>query len=188
MSGNDLICNVEDSLLLIVDIQTKLTAAMPIKVLARLQKYTSLLLKAADLLDVPVVATEQYPKGLGALEPEIVRLLPEDADRIDKTCFSCVNQEHILETIHKSGRKQIIITGMEAHICVLQTTLDLLVRDYSVFVVMDAICSRRRENYETAIQRMGSSGAVICDSESVVFEWLSDASHEHFKYISSLVR
>ncbi len=93
MAGNDLICNVEDSLLLIVDIQTKLTAAMPVKVLVRLQKYTSLLLKAADLLDVPVVATEQYPKGLGALEPEIVRLLPEDADRIDKTCFSCVNQE-----------------------------------------------------------------------------------------------
>lgn len=188
MSANNLLCNIEDSLLVVVDIQTKLTSVMPMKVLARLQRNSGLLLKSASLLGIPIIATEQYPKGLGAMEPEIVRLLPDDAVRIDKTCFSCVAEESFLEAIQESGRKQIILIGMEAHICVQQTTMDLLAKDYSVFIVTDAICSRQRENYETALHRMGDAGAAICDSESVVFEWLRDAKHEHFKYISSLVR
>ena len=182
------LCQAEDSLLAIVDIQTKLTAAMPMKVLARLQRNSGMLLKAASLLEIPIIATEQYPKGLGSLEPEIVRLLPETAARIDKTCFSCAEQETFMEAVEKSGRKQIIIAGMEAHICIIQTTMDLLARGYSVFVVTDAICSRQRENYETALNRMGNAGAQICDTESVIFEWLRDANHEHFKYISTLIR
>lgn len=188
MTRSNLKCNVEDSLLVVVDVQTKLTAAMPIKVLARLQKYTSIVLKGASMLNVPVIASEQYPKGLGSLEPEIGRLLTDNSTVIDKTCFSCVDSKHFMETIEKSGRKQIIVVGMEAHMCVSQTVMDLLEKDYIVFVAMDAICSRRRENYDIAIKRMGDAGAIITDSESVVFEWLRDANHEHFKYFSSMVR
>lgn len=187
MSRKNFVCDVDDSFLIIIDVQTNLTTAMPVKVLARLQRYFNFMLKAAELLGVPVIATEQYPEGLGSLEPEIIGRLPENAVRIDKTCFSCVGNEKFLETIQESARKQIVITGMEAHMCVSQTAMDLIEKDYSVFVVMDAICSRRRENYENAIQRIGSAGGIITDAESVVFEWLRDANHKHYEYLSSLI-
>ncbi len=188
MTNNSLLCNSENSALVIVDIQTKLTSAMPMKVLARLQRNSALLCKAADLLNVPVLASEQYPTGLGELEPEIVKLLPENAIRIDKTCFSCMEHEGFVEALKETGRKQVILIGMEAHICILQTALDLTNQGFSVYVVSDAICSRQRENYETAIQRMNTAGVTVCDSESVVFEWLRDAKHEHFKEISDMIK
>ena len=86
------------------------------------------------------------------------------------------------------GRKQIILTGIEAHICVLQTAMDLQNAKYDVFVVNDAVCSRQRENYENALQRLQQAGVIICNTESVLFEWLRDSRHEHFKTISALIR
>ena len=187
MTNNPLLCNANDSVLVIIDIQTKLTSAMPLKVLARLQRNSGLLLKAADLLKIPVIASEQYPKGLGNLEPEIVKMLPDHTIRIEKTCFSCADSQEFMEALKETGRNQVIIIGMEAHICVLQTALDLIQQDFTSFVVTDAICSRQRENYETALHRISRSGASICDSESVAFEWLGDSKHEHFKTLSKMI-
>ncbi len=182
------LCDVETSALGIVDIQTHLTAVMPAKVLARLQRNAGLLIKAAGALNVPVFASEQYPQGLGNLEPDIAKLLPDTAMRYEKTCFSVTGADGFLENLSSSGRKQIILAGIEAHICVLQTAFLLLQAGYTVFVVADAVCSRHRESYETALERMRQAGVVISDAESVIFEWMRDARHPQFKQLQSLIR
>lgn len=188
ITGNPtLLCNENDASLVVVDIQTKLTAAMPVKVLARLQRNTGLLLKSATLLNMPVSATEQYPKGLGSTEPEILKMLPNSTSMYEKTSFSAAGAEGFISDLEDSGRKQIVIAGMEAHVCVLQTALDLFSRGYEVFVIADAVCSRQRESYETALIRMRQTGIVISDAESILFEWLRDAKHEQFKSIQSLL-
>ena len=185
---NQYLCDSNDSILIVIDIQPKLTAAMPPKVLARLQRNSTLLLKTASQLNIPVIATEQYPKGLGKIEDEILKLMPDGSTCIEKTCFSCVGADKFMQTLKSSGRRQAILLGMEAHVCVYQTAVDLIQEGYTVFVVIDGVCSRQRENYETSLQRMRQAGVAACDTESVIFEWLRDASHKDFKSISSLLR
>jgi nicotinamidase-related amidase len=181
------LCDARNSVLLIVDIQSRLTAVMPPKVLARLQRNVTMLLQAAQKLRIPVFASEQYPQGLGPLEQDIVRLLPEGSRRYSKTAFSLSGDPGFSRDLEAAGRRQVILTGMEAHICVLQTAIELGAAGYSVFVVADAICSRHRENYETALSRMRRAGVTVCDAESVVFEWLRDARHEQFKPLQALI-
>ncbi len=188
VKSNLLLCDSNNSTLVIIDVQERLTEAMPAKVLFRLKKNITLLIKAADSLSIPIFATEQYPKGLGSMEQEIVEILPSNALRFEKTCFSCVGADNFLEKLKSSGKKQIILLGLEAHVCVLQTAIDLLVNDYQVFVVIDGICSRHRENYEASLLRMRQSGIITCIAESVLFEWLRDSKNEHFKMLSELVR
>jgi nicotinamidase-related amidase len=183
-----LVCAREASVLAVIDIQTRLTAVMPAKVLARLQRYTGLLIKAAATLGIPVYVTEQYPQGLGRLESEIEKLLPAGARRYEKTAFSCCGAEQFTADLRATGRKQILLTGMETHVCILQSALDLLLLGYQVFIVSEAVCSRHRESYETALDRLRQAGAVIINAESVVFEWLRDARHEHFKILQPLLR
>jgi isochorismate hydrolase len=182
------LCDANDSSLLIVDIQTQLTAAMPVKVLARLQRNAGLLLKTGALLNMPVYATEQYPQGLGNTESEVMKLLPEYTKMYEKTAFSASGAEGFLDDLKKSGRKQIVIAGMEAHVCILQTAVELFDQGYQVFTVADAVCSRQRESYETALLRMRKLGVIIADTESILFEWLRDAGHEHFKSVQGLLR
>ena len=182
-----LTCDADASVVLVIDIQTKLTPVMPVKVLARVQRYTSLLLKSANLLDIPVFVTEQYPKGLGNLEPDISVLLGANSRKYEKTTFSCTGAGKFMEDLSRTNRKQIIIAGMEAHICVLQSALELLTAGYQVYVVADAVCSRHRESYETALSRLHQAGVSIVNAESVLFEWLRDARHEQFKTLQALV-
>jgi isochorismate hydrolase len=182
------LCNADNSCLVVIDIQTRLTSAMPIKVLARLKRNINILLQGADKLSIPVLTTEQYPKGLGPTEPEIVDLLPEHALNFEKTCFSCTGSEKFMQQLKETGRKQIIIAGIEAHVCVLQTAIQLIAEDYQVFASADCICSRHRENYEASLKRMRQAGVVICNAESVLFEWLRDAKHDNFKELSQLVQ
>lgn len=185
---NAALCDCDDSILVIIDVQTRLTRTMPTKVLARLQRYIGLLIKSANLLQVPVITTEQYPSGLGHTEPELVQLLPEDSRRFEKTAFSCAKAEGFLQELRLQEKKQIILTGMEAHVCVLQTAIELINESYSVIVVADAVCSRYRENYEVALERIKQAGGLVTSAESVIFEWLKDAGHPHFKQIQSLIR
>ena len=186
--ASPLLCRAENSCLVVIDVQARLIAAMPAKVLARLKRNSIMLIQAADILSVPVFATEQYPQGLGSLDPDITGVLPKNSRRFEKTCFSCADADNFINELNKCERKQIILLGLEAHICVLQTALDLLTTGYNVFVVTDAICSRQRENYESALQRMCQSGIITCNAESVLFEWLRDSNHEHFKKLSAMVR
>jgi len=181
------LCDANDSVLLIVDIQTRLTAVMPAKVLARLQRNTSLLIGAADKLGIPTFTTEQYPKGLGQIEPDIQKILPVDTRRYEKTRFSCVGADNFIHDLAATGKKQIIMAGMEAHVCILQTAIDLRHQGYTIFVVGDGVCSRHRESYETALQQLRRSDVIVCDAESVLFEWLRDARHEKFKEVQALI-
>jgi len=185
---DDHLCDADNSCLVVIDIQTRLTSAMPVKVLARLKRNINILLQSAKTLSIPVFTTEQYPKGLGPTEPEIVELLPDNTLKFEKICFSCTGAEQFLKHLEESGHKQVILVGIEAHVCVLQTAIQLIEQGYHVFVVADGICSRQRDNYEASLNRMSQAGVTICNTESVLFEWMRDAKHEHFKELSRLVQ
>jgi nicotinamidase-related amidase len=181
-------CRLDDSTLLVIDIQDRLGEAMPGKVLNRVLQNTALLARAAGVLEVPVLHTEQYPQGLGGTHPLVAEALPASRRYFAKTAFSCMGAQGFASAIAGLGRRQAILVGMEAHICVLQTALDLAATGADVFVVEDAICSRRLENYQNALDRMRGSGINIVSAESVVFEWLGDSRHPQFKLIQGWLR
>lgn len=183
-----LLCRAESAQLVVVDIQTRLAPAMPEKVLARVLRNTRLLLRVSELLGHPCVVTEQYPQGLGSTLPEVEECVPSGAQRLQKTSFSCAGGPGFLEALRSQAREQVVLTGMEAHVCVLQTAADLAEAGWQVFVVEDAVCSRRLENYQNALERLRALGIQITSAESVVFEWLREARHPHFKTVSSLLR
>ena len=186
-SGTHL-CDVENSTLVVIDIQTRLGKSMPGKVLSRVVENTVFLLRSAELIGVPVIASEQYPKGLGEFVWEVKSHLPEETHHIQKTSFSCCGSEEFMNVLEQSGRKQVILTGMEAHVCVLQTAIELQEKGYEVFTVGDAICSRRLDNYQNALERLEYLGVNQTNTESVVFEWLRDAKNEYFKDIAAWLR
>ncbi|MGZ4999541.1 MAG: hydrolase [Methylomonas sp.] len=177
-----------NSIVVVVDMQGKLLAAMPENDAAVMLKNTRRLLEAARILSVPVLVTEQYPKGLGSTVSEILPHLPATAPVFEKTGFSCCAAEGFDQALAESGRRQVILVGQEAHVCVLQTALDLLHQGFQVYLVEDALCSRLAEHKLNALQRLQQHDATIVCHESVLFEWLKDARHAGFKAISSLLR
>lgn len=179
--------NAQDSLLVIVDVQQRLTAAMPAGIRERVIGQVKILLTAARVLAVPVVVTEQYPKGLGPTEPELMSQLEENTVVIEKTSFSCMNVADFCTQVDKTACKQIVLTGMESHICILQTALDLQAQGHQVFVVEDAVSSRSKANQYNSLQRLRHAGVVITNVESVIFEWLGDAKHPQFKTLATLI-
>ena len=182
-----LLCNVENSCLMIVDIQEKLSAVMPEKVINRLKSNADVLLTAADRLNVPVIVTMQYPKGLGDVENFVKDKLNEKSKCFEKTSFSCLGAEGLPEHLEKLNKKQIIMIGLESHICVLQSAIELTEKGYDVFVVSDAIASRKLTSYETALTRLEQANIWLLNTESVLFEWLRNASHPEFKSLSKLI-
>jgi hypothetical protein len=165
-----------------------LLAAMEESRQARLIRAAAVLGQAAALLGVPVLVTEQYPKGLGNTVGEISRVLPDDTRRFEKTCFSACGASDFLANLHSNQRSQVVLIGMETHVCILQTAFDLLAADFEVFVVEDGVCSRVDEHKANALERMARAGVTVTNLESVLFEWLGDAAHPHFKAISALIR
>lgn len=188
LSITEKLCDAQHSQLLIIDIQDRLAAAMPADVLEKVVKNNQILLSAANELDIPVVHSEQYPKGLGNTVSAIAEYLPENSQAITKTHFSCSDAPGFNDVIVKHKRQQIIISGIESHVCVLQTALQLQHKGYAVYVVEDAICSRTKSNHKNAIKRLRQSGIVISNVESVLFEWLRDAAHPKFKALSNLIK
>lgn len=182
-----MLCEAEKSVLLIIDIQQRLASAMPEKALQNVIKHTARLLQAADILNIPVIRTEQYPKGLGETLPEVQKHIWQDS-RLEKTCFSCCGADGFERALAQTDRSQVILAGMESHVCVLQTAMDLQAKSYDVFVANDAVCSRTKHNHKNALQRMSQAGIIISNTESVMFEWVRDASHPKFKEVSGLLR
>ena len=182
------------SQLVIVDMQVKLSVAMPSAAMQLVTKHCSILAQAASLLNIPSVLTEQYPQGLGETLPEIKQYLPH-LKPVAKTAFSACGEPKFNQQLQREN-SQIILVGMEAHICVLQTALDLIQLTTSgdnklaktVFVVQDAILSRNADNKDNAINRLQQAGCVITSTESVLFEWLGNANHQAFKTLSKLIR
>ncbi|MDD2509741.1 MAG: hydrolase [Syntrophomonas sp.] len=173
-----------DSTLMIIDLQERLMQAM--KDRERVYKNTNLLLATAQQFDIPVVLSEQYPKGLGPTVKEIKDNLTS-YHYLDKTCFSLCNQE-AKTTLEKIGKHTIIVTGSETHVCVFQTVRDLLELGFNVHLVRDAVCSRFDENYINALALMRDMGAVITNTETVVFDLLQEAGTHEFKCISPLIK
>jgi nicotinamidase-related amidase len=176
-----MLINVEKSCLLIVDAQERLMPAVHDG--QRVIETSAWLMKIADRLGVPVLLSEQYPRGLGHTVRSLASLAPPDAV-MDKVHFSCAAEPACFERIAASGREQIILTGAEAHVCVLQTALGLRAAGREVFVVADGIGSRDPSNVELALRRMGAAGAWTVSREMVAFEWLERAGTEVFREIS----
>ena len=183
------LCHANTSQLLIVNVQEKLARVMPKNDRDQMVSNISRLSQSARSLGIPILLSEHYGKGLGETIPEIMQHLPPGTEAKDKLTFSCCTAPGFEEELAQAKeRKQIVITGLEAHICILQTASGLQQWGYQVFVVEDAICSRSAEHRKNAINRMRQGGIKITNTESVGFEWLGDASHPHFSEISQLFR
>ncbi len=172
-----------DTGLLVIDVQEKLMAKIPGA--AGVIRNIGFLIDAARLLDMPVQATEQYPKGLGPTVPELARRLPE---RPDKVAFSCCAIPSVVENFRQAARPKVMLAGIESHVCVQQTGLDLLALGFRVYVPADAVASRYALDHDQALHRLEKEGAVITTSESAVFEWVGGADSPRFKDISRLVQ
>jgi nicotinamidase-related amidase len=173
-----------ESALLVIDVQERLLVAIPQA--PRLLLNLTFLLDAARLLDVPVLATEQYPKGLGPTVPAVAERLP--AERPAKVAFSCAAVPEVVSGLHDRGRSAVLLAGMESHVCVLQTGLDLLERGLQVFVATDAVAGRFALDHDLALRRLERAGAVPTTVETAAFEWLGTAAAPQFKAVSALVQ
>jgi nicotinamidase-related amidase len=173
----------DEAALLVIDVQEKLLVKIPDA--ARLVTNIAFLIDGAKLLDVPVTATEQYPKGLGPTAADLAKRVPE---RPDKVAFSCCAIPSVIDGFRRQGRARIILAGIESHVCVLNTALDLLAADFRVYLAVDALASRFAIDHETALRRLEKAGAILTTAETALFEMTGGASHPRFKQISALVQ
>lgn len=175
------ILNIEDSIVLIIDVQEKLLNAAFNK--DSIEKKSAVVSKAANILGIPLIITEQYPKGLGETIPAI-----EGGKRFEKITFSAFENSEVLEALKSLGKKQVVIFGIETHICVSQTVTALRGLGYEVHVVKDACGSRAETEHHAGLERMKDNGAHIITAEIAIFEWLKSAKHPNFKEVQSLIK
>jgi nicotinamidase-related amidase len=177
-----------DTALLVIDVQEKLLPK--IHGAAAVERNIAFLLDAARLLQIPVAATEQYPKGLGPTVQELGKRLRRDSQAPipDKVAFSSCAVANVVEGFYRDARTNLLLAGIESHVCVLHTALDLLGLNFRVFIAADAIGSRYPVDHETALRRLEQAGCVLVTSEMCVFEWLGGAQHPQFKAVSRLVQ
>jgi nicotinamidase-related amidase len=172
-----------ETVVLVVDVQEKLLAKMPTA--DGLVASVGFVLDVAAVLGVPVRATEQYPKGLGPTIDAIAKRLPVPA--VAKTAFSCGGAAGLFDELITMNRRTVVLTGMETHVCVAQTALDLIDAGFHVFLPLDAVASRHDADRTAAIRRLELAGATPTTVEAVAFEWVRDAAHPQFKTVSRLV-
>ena len=175
----------ETAALALIDVQGKLASLMHER--EELYRQLQILVKGAQALDLPIFWMEQYPEGLGPTIPELAELLA-DQQPLAKLCFSACGQRDFQDGLRKSGRRQVIVAGIETHICVYQTARDLLEDNYDVEIVADAVSSRSAQNKEIGIEKMRLAGAAITSVETVLFELLREAGTPQFKEIARLVK
>ena len=188
MNTNEVICSRSDSLLVVIDAQTRLLAAMPEATRQGLLGACSTLLRAAALLDIPTLMTEHYPSGIGGTQPELLAIRPDVSHVIAKDTFCARGVAQFDRLLTASGRRQLVICGAEAHVCVLQTAMRLRAENFTVFIAADAVASRREANRSNALERMRAASISIANVESVLFEWLRDRSHPHFNDVLALIK
>jgi nicotinamidase-related amidase len=172
-----------DSALLVVDVQEKLIGLIAQH--ERIVWNIGRLLDGAKSLGVRAVATEQYPRGLGHTTKELADRLGEIPEKLTFSCGGC---PEVFEELRDAGIFKILVVGIEAHVCIQQTVLDLLADGFRVYLAVDAVGSRYEIDYETALRRMDSAGATLTTTESALFEWCDAAGTPEFKQISALVR
>ena len=173
--------------LVIVDVQERLVPAVWDH--GQIVWNTRRLIEGAGLFEIPVIVTEQYPKGLGPTMPELVAALPENTPVIEKKSFSaCLVPEFLDELSRRENVCKVLLTGMESHVCILQTALDLLSLGYEVHLAADAVGSRCAGDRKIALRRLESSGVMLTTTESVLFQWCRSADAPQFKAVSKIVR
>ena len=175
----------ESSLLLIIDVQAGLARAVEAAA-SRIHR-TRLLLEAANRLDVPVIVSEHYPEGLGHADPRLLPLLTA-ATTLPKRAFSCWREPGLRAAIEGACRRQIVVSGMETHVCVQQTALDFLAAGFSIHLAADATGSRRAEDRTLGIERLRQHGADIVTAEMAVFEWLERGEGPAFKALIPFIK
>ncbi len=182
----------EDAVLVLVDFQERLAAAMSRKdaVVATAAR----LARVAALLDIPMVVTRQYPKGLGGTVPELEAVLvpaAQEGARVmsaDKVAFCCAAEAAFCEALDSTGRGQVVLCGMETHICIAQTALALAAEGRQVQVVADACCSRSERDHDVALDRLRAAGVTVTTSEAVIYEAVREAGTEEFKNLLAIVK
>lgn len=148
----------------------------------------AIVVKAAKLLDLPIIVTEQYPKGLARTATEIMDVLPASVEIIDKTTFSACGVPAFQAALDRAGAKQVLVSGLEAHICINQTVHDLLAHGLQVHLLTDCITARSANNKLVALAKMQQSGAIPSSVEMSLFELLRDSNHEQFRPIQALIK
>lgn len=172
-----------ESAVLVVDVQEKLMAKIPGA--ESLVRNSAFLLDAAKVLEVEIAATEQYPKGLGPTMAPLAQRVPP---RPEKLGFSCCAVPHLADGLRARGRTKIVLVGIETHVCVLNTALDLLAANFQVYLAVDALASRYAIDHEVALRRLEKAGVILTTVETCAFEWMGGANHPAFKQVSALVR
>ena len=176
--------------LLVVDIQERLIPAMPEAIAAQVVKHTGILIHAARTLGMPIVVSQQYPKGLGPTNQAITDALAAapNVHRFDKLAFSAAAAPQFADLAPRLGRDQWIVCGMETHVCVYQTARDLVARGFATHVCADAVCSRARLNWEIGLDLMRKAGAIVTSTEVCVFDLLHTAGTDEFKALSKVIK
>ncbi len=177
---------MEESLLVLIDFQERLFPSVDERYRKRILDSVPKLAKAAKILGIPVIHTEQYPKGLGKTIPDIAKHL--DTKPIEKSSFSCFGSEKFRDAVVESTARYLIIAGIETHICVNQTVFDSMDMGYTPILVEDATGSRRTSDHEIAVRKMENNGVLVESSEMLIYEWLESAGNRNFKRILELVK
>jgi nicotinamidase-related amidase len=177
--------NQNDCCLVVVDVQGKLAQLMHDK--DALFKNICILIQSAKILNIPILWCQQVPAVLGPTIPQIAELLT-DNQPINKSSFSCCGCEEFIGNLEKLGRRQILLSGLETHVCVYQTAVDLIERGYAVDCVADAVSSRTLDNKQIGLNRIAAEGARVSSTELALFEILKSADHPHFRQIAKLVK
>ena len=177
--------DIQSCCLVVVDVQGKLAQLMHDK--ESLFKNIQILIQAAKILNVPILWCQQCPQSLGPTVPQIAQLL-SDIEPINKASFSCCGSDQFNAKLTELSRRQILLCGIESHVCIYQTAVDLLRKGFGVDVVADAVSSRTLENKQIAITKMSAEGAKISNTEMALFELLKTADHPQFKQIAKLIK
>lgn len=175
--------------IVIIDVQEKLVPSMPAERIAQLERASRIMLAAASELGAPVLATEQYPRGLGPTIASISTLLTTaQITPIEKVAFSACNEPRFLNALKETGADAAVVMGMETHICVFQTVRDLLARGMRVDVLIDGVASRREDHRQVGLDLCAKAGANLTSAETVLFDWLVQAGGDSFKKLARLIR
>ncbi len=175
-----------ESLLVVIDVQERYLPHLFEG--ERVVEGTRRLIEAAKIVGVPLLLTEQYPRGIGPTAPALRAALPEGAEPIQKMTLSCLGTSDFASRLRSSGRRQVLVAGIEAHACVNQTVHDLLAAGYETYIAVDALSSRFRRDYEIAVERLVLAGAIACTVESALLEWVRTAESPEFQPVRALIR
>lgn len=178
--------DLNSTALVLVDVQEKLVSAQP-DLVPRIPKI-AIMLRAAAVLGLDVIITEQYPKGLGSTIVPLQELCKPEWPVIAKTSFSCWGEENFRTALKSKKRQTVVLMGIESHVCVQQTAIDLMVEAYDVVLLADAVSSRNREDCQVAIELMRARGVWVTSTESFLFAMLGNAKHPEFKAVSALIK